>query len=172
MSDALRYPAGRFAEPAGPLAPAQIGAAIAEIDAFPAALRTAVAGLDDDVLETPYRPGGWTVRQVAHHVADSHANALLRFKWALTEDAPTILPYDEAAWADLPDTRLPVAVSVALVEALHARWVALMRGMEAADWARRYVNPESGPARLDRAAAMYAWHGRHHLAHIGLVAGR
>ncbi|HEX8384756.1 MAG TPA: putative metal-dependent hydrolase [Rubricoccaceae bacterium] len=169
--DALRYPAGRFAEPGGPLSPAEIEAVVAEIEAFPAALRQATAGLDDAVLETPYRPGGWTVRQTVHHVADSHSNAVLRFKWALTEREPTVKPYDEAAWARLADVALPVGVSVALVGALHARWTAVLRGMAPDDWARRFLNPEHGPQRLDRTAAMYAWHGRHHLAHIALVTG-
>lgn len=171
MTDALRFPTGRFAEPAGPLSPEQIAAAVGAIEAFPAALRASVAGLSDGALETPYRPGGWTVRQVVHHVADSHTNATLRFKWALTELDPTVKPYDEAAWATLPDTRLPLEPSLALVEGLHARWVAVMRALGPEDWARRYLNPESGPQRLDRAAAMYAWHGRHHLGHVALVTG-
>ena len=170
MDDALRFPAGRFEAPAGPLSSAEIDSAIAEIEAFPTALRAATERLGAEALETPYRPGGWTVRQVVHHVADSHMHASLRFKWALTEDDPAILAYDEGACAELPDTRLPIEVSLALAEALHTRWVAVMRGMDGGDWARRFLHPVNGPTRLDRAAAMYAWHGRHHLAHIALVA--
>ena len=172
MTDALRYPAGCFAEPAGPLTPDEIAAAITEIEALPAALRSATENLSGDVLETPYRPGGWTVRQTVHHVADSHTNAVVRFKWALTEEAPAIKVYDEAAWAGLPDTRAPVALSLDLLGALHARWVVLLRGLGPDEWARTFVHPDDGPTRLDRTAAMYAWHGRHHLAHVGLVTGR
>ncbi len=123
-------------------------------------------------LDRPYRPGGWTARQVIHHVPDSHANAYVRFKWALTEDAPRIKAYDEAAWADLPDSRAPVSGSLDLLEALHARWVGLMRTMSPDDWARTFVHPVSGEARLDRTAGMYAWHGRHHLAHLSLTMDR
>lgn len=170
--DALRFPAGRFTAPDGPLAPAAISAAIDAIAALPAALRAATAALGDDALDTPYRPGGWTVRQVVHHVPDSHANAYVRFKWALTEDAPAIKVYNETAWAELPDTAAPVAGSLDLLAALHARWVGLMRAMTSEDWARTFVHPVSGETRLDHAAAMYAWHGRHHLAHAALVTGR
>ncbi|HEX8299049.1 MAG TPA: putative metal-dependent hydrolase [Rubricoccaceae bacterium] len=169
--DALRYPAGRFEVPIGPLDAPALAGAIAEIEAFPAALRGATADLPDAVLDTPYRLGGWTVRQVVHHVADSHANAVLRVKWALTETDPAILAYDEAAWAELPDARLPVEVSLRLVEALHTRWAAVLRPLAPADWARRFIHPVNGPTRLDRAVAMYAWHGRHHLAHIAIVTG-
>ena len=169
--DALRYPTGRFDAPASPLAPDAFAAAVSEIAAFPAALRAATEALPDDVLDTPYRAGGWTVRQTVHHVADSHANAVLRVKWALTETDPAILAYDEAAWAELPDARLPVEVSLRLVEALHARWVAVLSTLTPADRVRRFVHPINGPTPLDRAVAMYAWHGRHHLAHIGLVTG-
>ncbi|HEX9952481.1 MAG TPA: putative metal-dependent hydrolase [Rubricoccaceae bacterium] len=169
--DALRYPAGRFDAPTGPLTPDAFAAVVAEIAALPAALRTATEALPGAVLDTPYRPGGWTVRQVVHHIADSHANAVLRVKWALTETDPAILAYDEAAWAELPDTRLPVEVSLRLVEALHTRWVAILSTLTPADRARRFVHPVNGPTPLDRAVAMYAWHGRHHLAHIGLVTG-
>lgn len=172
MDDSLRYPAGRFVPPTGPLAPADIESAIAEIEALPDALRAAVAGLSEAQADTPYRPGGWTVRQVAHHVGDSHMHAFLRFKWALTEDAPAILAYDEAACARLADALLPASVTLALLTPLHTRWTAVMRAMEPDDWARLFVHPDNGPTRLDRAAAMYAWHGRHHLAHVRLVSGR
>ena len=170
--DALRFPAGRFAAPDGPLAPDALAAVIDEIAALPAAFRAATLTLADDVLDTPYRPGGWTVRQVVHHVPDSHTNAYVRFKWALTEDAPAIKAYDEAAWAELPDSAAPVAGSLDQLAALHARWARLMRAMAPEDWARTFVHPVSGETRLDRAAAMYAWHGRHHLAHVALVTER
>ena len=169
--DVLRYPAGRFDAPSSPLAPDAFAAAVSEIAAFPAALRAATEALPDATLDTPYRAGGWTVRQTVHHIADSHANAVLRVKWALTETDPAVLAYDEAAWAELPDARLPVEVSLRLVEALHTRWVAVLQTLTPADRARRFVHPVNGPTPLDRAVAMYAWHGRHHLAHIGLVTG-
>ncbi len=168
--DALRFPAGRFAAPEGLLSPGALVAVIDEIAALPAALRAATAGLGDDALAATYRPGGWTVRQLVHHVPDSHANAYVRFKWALTEDAPAIKAYNETAWAELPDSDAPVAGSLDLLAALHARWVSLMRAMTPEDWARTFVHPVSGATRLDRAAAMYAWHGRHHLAHVALAA--
>lgn len=170
--DPLRFPVGRFELPAGPLAPTRVEAAVAEIEALPRALRAAVAGLGEAQIDTPYRPGGWTVRQVVHHVGDSHMHAFLRFKWALTEARPAILAYDEAACARLADALLPVEVSLALLDALHARWTAVMRALEPAEWARVFVHPEGGPTRLDHAAATYAWHGRHHLAHVRLVSGR
>ena len=166
----LRFPAGRFAPPAAATA-ADRARWIAEIEALPAQMREAVASMSDAQLDTPYRPDGWTVRQVVHHVPDSHANAYVRFKLALTEDAPTIKPYDEARWAELPDVRAtPVAVSLALLEALHARWVVLLRDMSESDWSRTYVHPEGNRTwRLDTALAMYAWHSRHHLGHVMLV---
>ena len=172
MSDeALRYPVGRLAPPGPPLAPDALTAAVAEIAAFPAALRAATGALPDAVLDTAYRPGGWTVRQVVHHVADSHSHAALRFKWAVAEDAPHVSDYDQAAWVALPDARGPVGISLNLIDALHARWVVLMQAMAPADWERTFVHSVNGPTRLDRAAALYAWHGRHHLAHIALAAG-
>ena len=169
-TDALRYPTGRFAAPDGPLSPAALAGVVGEIAALPAALRAATEHLADDALDTPYRPGGWTIRQVVHHVPDSHVNAYVRFKWALTEDAPAIKAYDETAWAELADSAAPVAGSLDLLAALHARWAGLMRTLTAEDWARTFVHPVSGATRLDRAAAMYAWHGRHHLAHVALAA--
>jgi uncharacterized damage-inducible protein DinB len=134
----------------------------------PAALRKAVEGLSEEQLDTPYREGGWTLRQVAHHVPDSHANAYIRVKLALTEDNPTIKPYDEAAWARLEDTRVaPVASSLAIVDALHVRWETLLRSMSEAEFARTFFHPERGTAlRLDTTLGLYAWHGRHHVAHV------
>ncbi|HMC32414.1 MAG TPA: putative metal-dependent hydrolase, partial [Candidatus Angelobacter sp.] len=130
-------------------------------------LRAAVAGLSAQQLDTPYREGGWTVRQVVHHVPDSHLNAYTRCKLALTESEPKIRDYDEARWADLADTRdTPVEVSLALLEALHRRWVILWRGLKEQDFSRTYQHPESGVNSLQQVLAQYAWHGAHHLAHI------
>jgi uncharacterized damage-inducible protein DinB len=140
---------------------------IAAIRETPSALRAAVRGLDDPQLNTPYRDGGWTVRQVVHHVPDSHMNAYIRFKLALTEDNPTIKPYDEAAWATLGDVpRAPVEPSLALLDALHQRWVTLLELMTAEDFARPLVHPVNGAMTLDQLLQMYAWHGRHHVAHV------
>jgi uncharacterized damage-inducible protein DinB len=162
-----RYPIGRF-EYAGPADAAGRAAHIADIAATPARLRAAVAGLDDAQLDTPYRDGGWTVRQVVHHVPDSHLNAYTRCKLAVTEQRPTIKPYDEAAWAELADARtLPVDVSLALLEALHARWVHFLRSLPGDAWAREISHPEwDAPMSLDKILALYAWHGRHHEAHV------
>jgi hypothetical protein len=162
----LRYPVGRFAKDPE-VTPEKIRGWIAEIEATPAALRAALAGLSPEQLDTPYRPGGWTVRQVAHHVPDSHVNAYVRFKLALTEEEPTIKPYEEARWAELADTReTPLEVSLALLEALHRRWVTLLRSLAPADWNRRLVHPELGRLALDHVLQIYAWHGRHHVAHV------
>ena len=146
---------------------------IAEIAATPGALRSAVAGLSRDQLETPYRPGGWTVKQVVHHLPDSHLNAYARFKLALTEDEPTIKTYDEAKWAELSDSqRVPVEVSLDLLDALHMRWVTLLRGMDAADYRRGLNHPERGLMTLSQLLGLYAWHGRHHVAHITALRSR
>jgi uncharacterized glyoxalase superfamily protein PhnB/uncharacterized damage-inducible protein DinB len=162
----LRYPIGRYKRPEEPLTPAQRAALIEQIARVPAALRAAVAGLTDAQLDTPYRPGGWSVRQVVHHIPDSHLNSFGRFKLALTESVPTIKPYDETAWAELPDAKGPVDVSLRLLESLHERWVALMRAMTEEQWSRRLMHPETGETTLDRMLALYAWHGDHHVAHI------
>ena len=166
MSD-LRYPIGKFAVE-GEITAERRAGWIAEIAEVPAQLRAAVKDLTEAQLDTPYRPGGWTVRQVAHHLPDSHLNAYIRFKLALTEDSPTIKPYAEARWAELPDTAgTQVGVSLMLLEALHRRWVVLLRAMDEAQWARAFFHPEQEKLlRLDGILAMYAWHGRHHLAHI------
>ena len=167
MTDAdLAYPIGKFswAGPGGAAARTRLVDAIA---AAPAALRAAVSGLSETQLETPYRPGGWTVRQVAHHVPDSHLNAYVRFKLAVTEEAPTIKPYDEAAWATLADTRtVPVETSLLLLATLHERWVALLRSFDDATWKRTFLHPELGVVPLEKNLALYAWHGRHHVAHV------
>jgi len=163
----LRYPVGKFDWNA-PISEADHSRLIAEIAATPGALRSAVAGLSRDQLETAYRPGGWTVKQVVHHVPDSHMNAYSRFKLALTEDQPTIKPYDEAKWAELPDSqRVPIDVSLNLLDALHQRWVPLMRAMDAADFNRTLMHPEHNRVMtLAQLLGLYAWHGRHHVAHI------
>ena len=163
----LRYPVGRH-EPVGAVTGADRARWIGEVAALPAAFGAAVAGLDAAQLETPYRPGGWTVRQLAHHVADSHLNAYTRCKLALTEAEPTIKPYDEARWAELPDVAaVDPAVSLALLDALHRRWAALLERLAPDDWSRTLRHPERpGPMRLDDLLALYAWHGRHHTAHV------
>ncbi|GAB5536533.1 MAG: putative metal-dependent hydrolase [Rubricoccaceae bacterium] len=161
-----RYPIGPF-EHTGPVERADRDRWIDEIAALPEAMRSAVMGVPAESLDVPYRPGGWTLRQVIHHVPDSHLNAYIRFKWALTEDAPIIKAYDEVAWAELADIdATPIRTSLDLLESLHARWTTLLRHLTEADWARTYVHPASGPQRLDVTAGSYAWHGRHHLAHI------
>lgn len=160
-----RYPVGRH-EAVKTLTPAQRADCIAQIAAAPGNLRKAVAGLDDKKLDTPYRDGGWTVRQVVHHLPDSHLNAYSRFKFALTEDQPAIMAYDEAKWAVTPETHAPTEVSLDLLDALHRRWVLLLKGMGPADFTRTLKHPESGVRTLDGMLAMYAWHGRHHTAHI------
>ncbi len=163
----LRYPTGRFRRPEAPLDDAERRRAIDTIAVTPAKLRAAVAGLTDAQLGTPYRPDGWTVRQVVHHVPDSHMNAYVRFKLGLTEDEPTIKPYDEARWVELGDTRdTPIETTLVLLEQLHDRWVRLLRSMAADDFARRIRHPETGVQRLDQVLALYAWHGPHHVAHV------
>ena len=166
MSDP-RYPVGKYIRK-DTLTPDERRQMIDIIAAAPSRLREAVAGLDDAQLDTPYRDGGWTLRQVVHHVPDSHLNAYTRLKLALTEEEPTIRPYDEAAWAELADSRLtPIEVSLALFESLHARWTTLLRSMKDADFQRGFLHPEHpGVMTLDAFLAMYAWHSRHHVAHI------
>jgi DinB superfamily len=162
----LQYPIGKC-ERIKNSTDAQRGVFIDTIAAAPASLAAAVAGLTPAQLDTPYRPGGWTIRQVVHHVPDSHINAYVRFKLALTEDLPTIKPYDEARWAELPDVKsTPVQTSLALLENLHQRWVVLLRALTPEDWARQFKHPDLGPLTLDATVQLYAWHGRHHVAHI------
>jgi hypothetical protein len=172
MTDDLRYPAGKFTfDP--DVTPDKRAAAIAAIRETPAAMRDALNGLTEAQLNTPYRPGGWSARQVAHHVPESHMNAFIRFKLALTEDNPTIKPYKEDAWSKLGDvTREPVETSLRLLEALHRRWVTLLETMKPEDFARTVVHPEQAKTlSLDYLLQMYAWHGRHHTAHIRSVRG-
>lgn len=165
-SDDPRYPVGRLTLPAEWSREGR-AAAIEQIAELPARMRAAVDGLDERQLDTPYREGGWTVRQVVHHVADSHMHGLMRIKLALTEREPTIKPYDENAFAALPDMRLPVDVSLTLLDSLHARWIALYEGMREEDFTRVFFHPELGERiTLERHAHMYAWHSRHHVAHV------
>lgn len=165
--DELRYPTGRFQRPTTTLSTAERRRHIETIASTPAALRKAVDGLSDAQLDTPYRPGGWTVRQLVHHVPDSHLNAYTRFKLALTEDVPTIKPYDEARWAQLGDVpATPVATSLSLLETLHVRWVALLESVAQKDFERLLVHPENGTMTLDQLLALYSWHGPHHVAHV------
>ena len=168
MND-LRYPLGRFAHD-GPISDDQLTAWIGALDALPTQMRQAVDGLSDAQFDTPYRPDGWTVRQVVHHVPDSHLNAFVRFKWTLTEETPTIKAYDEARWAELPDTQaVPVATALDFLTALHARWVGLLRAMDRANFERALIHPEhpdAPPMQLGWMTGMYAWHGQHHVAHI------
>ncbi len=165
MPEDLRYPIGDF-DRNFEISPAARQERIQAIRELPSKLAAAVQGLDDRQLDTEYRPGGWTVRQTAHHVPDSHANALIRFKWALTEDSPAIKAYHQDRWAELGDTKLPVDVSLRLVSAIHERWVALLESMTDADFGRTFIHPETGDWTLEGVLALYAWHGRHHSAHI------
>jgi uncharacterized damage-inducible protein DinB len=167
-----RYPIGRFEVPTE-VTDAERAAFVDQIAALPGEIRQAVAGLDDSKLDTPYREGGWTIRQVVHHVPDSHLNAYTRFKLALTEPTPTIKTYEEARWAELPEARsAPITVSLALLDALHERWVLLLRVLAPAQFTRAFRHPEMGLMTLNQQVAMYAWHGRHHLAHIQSLRNR
>ena len=163
--DDLRYPIGRFSAAATSL-PGIRAAYIQTLRELPKRLRAAVAGLNDAQLDTPYREGGWTVRQVVHHVADSHMMAYTRCKLALTEDWPTITPYDQAAWANLPDSRMPIAPSLDFLSGVHARLVALLQSMTDADFEKTFTHPERGTMTLATTLAIYEWHSRHHVAHI------
>jgi uncharacterized damage-inducible protein DinB len=160
-----RFPIGKFAMPESVTAERR-QAAIEEIASTPMKLRAAVKGLSDAQLDTPYREGGWTVRQVVHHVPDSHLNAFVRLKLALTEDKPTIKPYDEAAWAELADAKMPIEVSQTLLDAVHARWDRLWGSLKPVDFARVLVHPEHGERTVDWILFVYEWHGKHHTAHI------
>jgi len=162
-----RYPIGKFSRPpSNTLSEAERAACIEEIAAAPANFRRALAGLNDTQLDTPYRDGGWTVRQVAHHVPDSHMNAYIRFKWGLTEQNPAIKTYEEKDWARTPEIGAPIAMSLDLLTALHVRWATLLRNMRPADFARTIQHPDWGTPSLDTILALYAWHGRHHTAHV------
>ena len=160
-----RYPIGKFRRDAVDLANHE--PAIATLAALPQQMRAAVDGLSASQLDTPYREGGWTVRQLVHHVADSHMNAYIRIRLALTEDWPTIKPYDEKAWAELPDAKsAPIDLSLGVLDGLHARWALLLKSLTDAQWQRGYVHPVNGRQTIAEATALYDWHSRHHVAHI------
>jgi uncharacterized damage-inducible protein DinB len=161
-----RFPIGKFTYE-GPPSDAQRGRLIDDIAQTPAALRAAVKGLSAEQIETPYREGGWTVRQVVHHVPESHMNAYIRFKLGLTEDQPTVKPYMEDRWAELPDSKsTPLEVSLSLLESLHDRWVRVLRAIKPEEWKRVFMHPEMGPMPLEKNLVLYSWHGRHHVAHV------
>ena len=169
----LRYPVGRMERLKVPSDRAARAAHLDIIEQTPATFLSLTKGRSAGELDTPYRPGGWTVRQVVHHVPDSHMNAYIRMKCAATEDAPAIKTYDEARWAELPEAKTgPVEISLALLDALHRRWVMFLRALTDADFAKEYVHPELGTVTLDEAVALYAWHCRHHTAHIELGIGK
>jgi len=166
MAEDLRYPIGEFDRNFEVTPQARAGG-MATIRDLPQKMRDAVAGLSDEQLDTAYRPDGWTVRQTVHHVADSHSNSLTRFKLALTEDEPpTIRPYYEDRWAELGDSKLPIDVSLGLIDGIHTRWSALMESMSEEDFKKSFIHPETGEWTLDGALALYAWHSQHHTAHI------
>lgn len=162
----LKYPTGKFVPPAS-YTEDDLRRWINEIKVLPGKMRQAVISLNEKQLDTQYRTGGWTLRQVVHHVADSHLNSLIRFKLALTENNPIVKPYEEAYWALLPDYRMPVESSLRILEGVHSHWVNLLESFTENEWDRTFTNPESGQTiPLKRALGLYAWHGRHHLAHI------
>ncbi|SRR5690606_30715341 len=168
----LRYPIGRFT-PQEQYTPEAIEECIQRIASLPLRMAGLAGSLSGQQLDTPYREGGWTARQVIHHVADSHSNAYIRFKWTLTEDRPTIKAYDEKAWAETPETSAHPQVSIDLITALHAKWVVLLKSLKPEDLTRAYIHPDTQKAnRLDRVVALYAWHGDHHLGHLKIVAGK
>jgi hypothetical protein len=161
-----RFPTGKFVFDAAPTSETRRNC-IAAIGAFPSELKAAIGGAR---LDTPYREGGWTARQVVHHIADSHMNAFIRFRLALTEDKPAIKPYDEAAWAKLADMQLDPSVSIQILDGLHQRWHTMLLAMKDADFSREAIHPDHGPRSIDWFLQLYAWHGRHHIAHIKLTA--
>lgn len=163
--ETLSYPVGRYDFDL-PADPGRHETAVRTLAELPRTLSTAVSGLTEEQLDTPYRPGGWTVRQLVHHVADSHLNALLRCKWALTEDEPAVKTYDQERWAELPDTALPVGVSLRMLDAVHRRWDALWRALDDAALERAFRHPDHGRLTLRKMADWYAWHSRHHVAHV------
>jgi DinB family protein len=170
--DKLRYPVGPLQRIREPLSAATRNEHLAIIEDTPARFRALVAGLDDAQLDTPYRPGGWTIRQVVHHVPDSHMNAYVRMKLAATEDRPTVKSYEEARWAELSDGRTaPVDMSLALLDALHRRWVAFLRGLSDAELRRAFKHSEWGEVTIEESITMYSWHCRHHAAHIAGAIG-
>ena len=164
MSDP-RFPIGKFSY-SGSVSAAEKKQFLADIEQAPANLRADIRGLSNAQLDTPYREGGWTVRQVVHHVPDSHMNAYVRFKLALTEDDPTIKPYMEDRWAELLDSREPLENSLTMLDSLHRRWITVLRNMSETDWKRTFRHPDLGSMPLEKSLALYAWHGKHHAAHV------
>jgi uncharacterized damage-inducible protein DinB len=160
-----RYPVGKY-NYEGPYSESQRQQLIGVLADLPQAIRAAVAGLNDQQLDTPYREGGWSVRQTVHHVADSHMNSFIRFRLALTEDNPTIKPYEEGLWAEIADANEPVEVSLTLIDSLHHRMVVMLRSFKSSDWQRTLVHPQNGQMTLDKMLGLYAWHSKHHVAHI------
>ena len=171
--DQIKYPIGKFQMP-GEMTEDMLVKWILDIAAFPDRIRSEVQHLGDEQLDTPYRPDGWTIRQVVHHFADSHMNSLTRLKLALTEDSPTIKPYFEARWAELPDSQtMPVEPSLKMIEGIHERWAALLRSLSEDQYKRVFIHPEHGRVfRVDQNAAIYAWHCKHHVAHIAVTKTR
>jgi uncharacterized damage-inducible protein DinB len=168
--DQLRYPIGKFSA-RDSYTLEEVASFIKRIEDVPARIETIVQKLSAAQLDTPYREGGWTARQVLHHLPDSHLNAYIRIKWALTEDTPTIKAYDEKAWAETPETTSDPALSLAVLKALHAKWAVLLRGLTARDLEKRFYHPDSKKhVRIDQAIATYAWHGEHHIGHVNIVA--
>ena len=166
----LRYPIGKFA-PQESYSPEELKTLIARIESLPERVESLVKNFSATKLNTPYREGGWTARQVLHHLADSHMNAYIRFKWSLTESTPTIKAYDEKAWAETPETSLDPVISVNFLKALHVKWVALLKLLKPEDLKKDFFHPETKKhVRLDRLIALYAWHGDHHLGHLEIVA--
>lgn len=160
-----RYPIGGFKAPASVDA-ASVAAAVVTIEALPKALRAAVAGFSEAKIDTPYREGGWTVRQLVHHVADSHMNAFIRVRLALTEKSPLITGYDEKAWAELADSKGPIEVPLGILDGVHARWVVMLKSLDAAQWKREFWHPERGASSIEMATLLYQWHCLHHTAHV------
>ena len=162
----LRYPIGKFTAKESHT-PQEIAAYILRIEALPAKVERAIHGLSGEQLDTPYRDGGWTVRQVVHHLADSHMNAYIRFKWMLTEETPVIKAYNEKGWAETPETKADPSLSLPLLKSLHAKWVVLLRQLNESDLQRQFIHPETKKhVRMDNLLGTYAWHGEHHLTHI------
>ena len=164
--DALKYPIGPMPRQSSPMTARERAEHIAVLERAPARFRSLVAGLSDAQLDTPYRPGGWTVRQVVHHVPESHMHAYIRMKLAVTEPEPVVKTYEEQLWAELPDARGPIEMSLALLEALHVRWVIFLRALPESEFRRTFVHPVWKQVSVEEAVLMYAWHSRHHAAHI------
>jgi len=173
MTEDLRYPTGRFVPKGGPLTGEERDALIERVEALPGELRAALEGLGDEQLDTPYREGGWSPRQITHHLADSHVNAFVRMKLALTEDRPTIKPYDQEAWSRLPDVEgVPVGTSLAILDGLHARWARLLRALPEEAFSRPLAHPEIGDIDVALLLQLYGWHGRHHTTQIAELRAR